>query len=106
MVGLAVGRGVAGHESRARLALARVLPEARSTRGARTCRRGCSSIARGITHRVRAPRGRAGRSRHAEPRDRRDAVRDLKTVEVHLGRSYAKLNIKSRSQLPAALGTA
>ena len=28
----------------------------------------------------------------------------LKTVEVHLGRTYAKLDIKSRSQLPAALG--
>ncbi|MFP5364158.1 MAG: helix-turn-helix transcriptional regulator [Thermoleophilia bacterium] len=28
----------------------------------------------------------------------------LKTVEVHLGRAYAKLDIRGRSQLPAALG--
>lgn len=27
----------------------------------------------------------------------------LKTVEVHLGRAYSKLDIKGRSQLPAAL---
>jgi DNA-binding CsgD family transcriptional regulator len=30
----------------------------------------------------------------------------LKTVEVHLGRAYAKLGIKGRSQLPAALAAA
>ena len=28
----------------------------------------------------------------------------IKTVEVHLGKAYGKLNIKSRAQLAAALG--
>ena len=30
----------------------------------------------------------------------------VKTVEVHLGRAYGKLDIKSRAQLAAALGAA
>ena len=29
----------------------------------------------------------------------------LKTVEVHLGRTYGKLGIKSRGELPRALGS-
>lgn len=29
----------------------------------------------------------------------------LKTVEMHLSRTFAKLDVSSRSELPAALGT-
>jgi DNA-binding CsgD family transcriptional regulator len=72
---------------------------AAGARPRRTALHGCEAL----THRERQVASLAAEG-HSNREIAQKLVVTVKTVEWHLGHAYAKLGVKSRSQLPGALG--